>query len=65
MVVKEGYPAIPFNAAEAKREGELKQLARAFQAEMKERHNTCVLKGGTALRFKMGLPRPSTDLDMT
>ena len=57
------YPAIVFEAAEVKRESELKHLAQAFQAEMDEQHNTCVLKGGTALRFKMRLPRPSTDLD--
>lgn len=25
--------------------------------------NPCALKGGTALRFRMNLPRPSTDLD--
>ena len=30
---------------------------------MDDTRNNTALKGGTALRFKLGLPRPSTDLD--
>ncbi len=57
------YPAIPLTREEQVRETRLWTLARAFQAEMEELGNPCILKGGTALRFRLGLPRPSTDLD--
>ena len=56
-------PAIPFTAAEVRREAYLWRLAAAFQALMDEARNPCALKGGTALRFQAGLSRPSTDLD--
>ena len=57
-------PAIPFTAAaEVRREAYLWRLAGAFQALMDEARNPCALKGGTALRFQVGLSRPSTDLD--
>ena len=61
MAVK--CPAIPFTNAEVRRETYLWRLAAAFQRLMDEARNPCVLKGGTALRFRTGLSRPSTDLD--
>lgn len=57
------YPAIPFNDDDRIREESLKKIGRAFQAEMDAQANPCALKGGTALRFTLGLTRPSTDLD--
>ena len=57
------YPRIPFSDGERQREEDLKGLAKTFQKQMDRDGNPCALKGGTALRFKMGLPRPSTDLD--
>ena len=57
------YPRIPFTDGERQREEDLKKLAKTFQEQMDRNRNPCALKGGTALRFKMGLPRPSTDLD--
>jgi predicted nucleotidyltransferase component of viral defense system len=56
-------PAIPFTAAEVRREAYLWRLAGAFQALMDQARNPCALKGGTALRFQVGPSRPSTDLD--
>ena len=57
------YPAIRFTDDDRIREESLKRIGRAFQAEMDAQANPCALKGGTALRFTLGLPRPSTDLD--
>lgn len=57
------YPEIHSTALEARRHEMLKTLGRAFQSEMDKQGNPCALKGGTALRFQIGLPRPSTDLD--
>ena len=57
------YPSIPFNKDDRIREETLQKVGRAFQAEMDAQGNPCALKGGTALRFSLGLPRPSTDLD--
>ena len=63
MVEQGGYPEIPFKPHEVEREKRLKALGRKFQELMDEQGNDTALKGGTALRFKLGLPRPSTDLD--
>ena len=57
------YPEIPFRQEDHVREAALKKIGRAFQLEMDTQGNPCALKGGTALRFAMELPRPSTDLD--
>ena len=56
-------PPIPLTAVEVRREAFLWRLAAAFQALMDEARIPCALKGGTALRFQVGLSRPSTDLD--
>ena len=56
-------PPIPFTASEQRREAFLWRLATAFQEEMDKQQNPCVLKGGTALRFRLQLARPSSDLD--
>ena len=57
------YPKIPFKPHEIEREKRLKVLAQKFQQLMDDTRNNTALKGGTALRFTLGLPRPSTDLD--
>ena len=57
------YPTIIITESEHRRENILKRIGAAVQAEMDRRGNPCALKGGTALRFTLGLPRPSTDLD--
>ena len=62
-VVRTKYPTIPFTPDEKQRERDLRELGQAFQKVMDSRSNNTALKGGTALRFQMGLPRPSTDLD--
>ena len=59
----EKYPEIPATAAERRRQELLKVLGRSFQELMESRQNDCALKGGTAMAFAMGLPRPSGDLD--
>ena len=61
--MKPEYPRIPFTPNETKREEHLKTLGRAFQKLMESIGNNTALKGGTGLRFQIGLPRPSTDLD--
>ena len=63
MGVMPPYPKIPFTPEEVTRDEDLKRIGRAYQAEMDRQDNPCALKGGTALRLKIGLPRPSTDLD--
>ena len=63
MGVDGPYPHIAFEEGERFREKELLQLAKAFAAEMRNQENTYAMKGGTALRFTLGLPRPSMDLD--
>ena len=63
MEITEAYPRIPFQETDRKREAELLKLAKAFGAEMRRQGNPYALKGGTALRFTLGLPRPSVDLD--
>ena len=57
------YPHIPLNEGERRRETELLKLAQAFANEMRRQGITYAMKGGTALRFTLGLPRPSMDLD--
>ena len=57
------YPEIEFSSAERFRERELLEIGKAFAKEMEERGNGYALKGGTALRFLLGVPRPSMDLD--
>ena len=61
--VDQEYPQIPFLPGERSREIDLQKIGRGFQAELDERKIPCALKGGTALRLRLGLPRPSTDLD--
>lgn len=63
MGVMPPYPKIPFTPEEVTRDEDLKRIGRAYQAKMDRQDNPCALKGGTALRLKIGLPRPSTDLD--
>ena len=57
------YPEIDFSDAERFRERELLEIGKAFAKEMENRGNTYALKGGTALRFLLNVPRPSMDLD--
>ena len=57
------YPEIDFSEAERFRERELLEIGKAFAKEMESRGNTYALKGGTALRFLLNVPRPSMDLD--
>ena len=57
------YPKIDFSAAEQFREWELRKIGRAFAKEMENLGNTYALKGGTAMRFLLNVPRPSMDLD--
>ena len=57
------YPEILFSEAERFREQELLEIGKAFAKEMENRGNTYALKGGTALRFLLKMPRPSRDLD--
>ena len=59
----EKYPEIPATAAEVRRQKVLKRLGRSIQELLESRDNDCALKGGTAMAFAMGLPRPSGDLD--
>ena len=63
VVMSGQYPEIPFEPHETEREQRLKVLGQKFQQLMNDAGNDTALKGGTALRFKLGLPRPSTDLD--
>ena len=60
---RETYPKIALITGEQQREELLKRLGRSFQDLMDARNNPCALKGGTAMRLGMGLPRPSEDLD--
>lgn len=60
---REKYPAIRLTGAEKQRKEELRAIGREFQKGMDEQGNPCALKGGTAMRVGMKLPRPSTDLD--
>ena len=57
------YPKIDFSGAEQFREWELRKIGRAFAKEMEELGNPYALKGGTAMRFLLDVPRPSMDLD--
>ncbi len=57
------YPKIDFSGAEQFREWELRKIGRAFAKEMENLGNPYALKGGTALRFLLNVPRPSMDLD--
>ena len=59
----EKYPTIGLKPDEREREELMKRLGKSFQDEMDAQGNACALKGGTAMRLSMGLPRPSTDLD--
>ena len=54
------YPEIDFSEAERFRERELLEIGKAFAREMDRLGNTYALKGGTALRFLLNVPRPST-----
>ena len=56
-------PEIPFEPHDTEREQRLKVLGQKLQQLMNDAGNDTALKGGTALRFELGLPRPSTDLD--
>ena len=58
-----GYPKIPMTSGEEERERSMKKLGAGLQAEFNGTGNNAALKGGTGLRFEIGLPRPSTDLD--
>lgn len=60
---RETYPEIALNDEERRREPLLRGLGSAYQQEMTAQGNPCALKGGTAMRLSLGLPRPSTDLD--
>ena len=60
---REKYPEIVLTEEERTREELLKRLGQSFQKLMEAQGNACALKGGTAMRFGTGLPRPSTDLD--
>ena len=57
------YPEVDFSEAERFRERELLEIGKAFAREMDRLGNTYALKGGTALRFLLNVPRPSMDLD--
>ena len=61
--VTKPYPKIDFSKAQRFREHELLEIGKAFAREMETRGNTYALKGGTALRFLLNVPRPSMDLD--
>ena len=60
---RERYPEITLTDEERRREALMKRLGESFQNAMVAQDNACALKGGTAMRLSMGLPRPSTDLD--
>ena len=60
---REKYPEIVLTEEERTREELLKRLGQSFQKLMEAQGKACALKGGTAMRFGTGLPRPSTDLD--
>ena len=60
---REKYPEIVLTTEEVEREQLVKRIGNKFQELMDKQSNACALKGGTAMRLSLGLPRPSTDLD--
>ena len=60
MEVVKPYPSMPIREEDKRRDAELLKLAKAFATEMRRQGNSYALKSGTALRFTLGLPRPSS-----
>ena len=56
------YPEVNVSEAERFREREPLEIGKAFAREMDRLGNTYALKGETALRFLLNVPRPSRDI---
>lgn len=54
---REKYPEIVLTTEEVEREQLVKRIGNKFQELMDKQSNACALKGGTAMRLSLGLPR--------